>query len=87
MYEEKEVPYLLECMWRVSSLHTMVLLAYYRRSESAHRAFWEQLPRFFSASKIPEASYGAGPHPAEAGLFRLMHKEAQQACMDKLQAA
>ena len=65
---------LLECMSSLSTPSTLVLFAYYERSASAGKIFWELLPKYFSHQKIPEDSYGANPHPSNLGLFKLTKK-------------
>ena len=62
---------LLECMHKLSSDGTFVILAYYERSASAAQEFWSLLPQFFNAVKIPEASFGASAQPDNVGLFQL----------------
>ncbi|KAK9798156.1 hypothetical protein WJX73_001018 [Symbiochloris irregularis] len=62
---------LLLCMWRLSNASSVILLAYYERSKSAHARFWELLPSYFNAVKIPESSYGQNEQAASIGLFRL----------------
>lgn len=62
---------LLQCMFNLSTPSTLVLFAYYERSATAGRVFWDLLPSYFSYEKIPEDSYGAGAHPGNLGLFSL----------------
>lgn len=62
---------LLKCMHGLASEQTLILFAYYERSATAGKVFWDLLPDFFSLRKIPEQSYGAKPHPENLGLFQL----------------
>ena len=73
VYVAELVPALLECMWHLSGAGSTILLAYYNRSASAHKAFWELFPSYFSwpPAKVPEESYGARRLPDDVGLFRL----------------
>ena len=71
VYEAEAMSSLLRCMWQLSGPDTTVLLAYYERSKAAHRVFWDLLPLHFTATKVPEALYGASQHPAGVGLFQL----------------
>lgn len=77
VYVAELVPALLECMWHLSGADSTILLAYYNRSASAHRAFWELFPSYFRCppAKVPEDSYGARLHPDDVGLFRLQRNE------------
>ena len=62
---------LLQCMQQLSSRDTIVLLAYYERSATAARVFWDLLPAYFSCTKIPESSFGARLQSNDVGLFKL----------------
>ena len=68
---------LLRCMHDLSAVHTLTLFAYYERSATAGKVFWDLLPTYFAHRKIPEQSYGARPHADNLGLFELTRIDGQ----------
>lgn len=71
VYIEELMEPLVQCMHKLCSQKSTVLLAYYERSKAAGAVFWKLLPNFFTFQKVPEASFGAGAHPDHVGLFLL----------------
>ena len=73
VYISSLMPALVEAMRSVSSEESVVLLGYYKRSESADAQFWPRLRAVFEVEPVPAASFGcAGADKGEnRGLFRL----------------
>lgn len=76
VYIPELMPALVAAMRSVSSQESIVLLAYFLRSESAHKRFWPRLRAAFEVEHQPAASFGcAGADRGEGddsrGLFRL----------------
>ena len=71
MYITELMEPLLTCMHGLTSRDSLILLAYYERSATAGRAFWDLLPRYFACKKVPEAEYGVREQPDDVGVFVL----------------
>jgi len=72
VYLASSVPPLVSALRSVSDAASVVLLAYYKRSESAHAAFWPALRRAFGVAQVDAASFGAARADGPGvGLFRL----------------
>lgn len=73
VYVSSLMPALVEAMRSVCDLESVVLLAYYLRSESADAVFWPLLRGAFEVTAISAASFGCeGADKGEnRGLFRL----------------
>ena len=75
VYVSALMPALVEAMRCVSDEGSVVLLAYFLRSEAAHAQFWPRLRAAFEVEHVPAASFGcAGADRGGGGgrgLFRL----------------
>lgn len=70
---------LLRCMWQLCDLNTVILLAYYQRSPSAHKIFWQLLPSFFYYKRIvvneKAVKENASQQVSHTGLFQLSARQ------------
>lgn len=79
VYVAGAMPALVAALRHVSRAGSLVILAYYVRSASAHAAFWPRVRAAFEVTAIDCAAFGCGSaQGAETGLFRLVKKSDAQ---------
>ena len=75
VYVAGAMPALVGALRRVSRRGSLVLLAYYVRSASAHTAFWPRIRAAFDITPSDCAAFGCGGAEGEGtGLFRLVKR-------------
>jgi hypothetical protein len=81
VYISELMPALVEATRCVCDQGSLVLLAYFLRSESAHARFWPRLRAAFDCEHIPAASFGcdgADKGDDSRGLFRLRKRSEEE---------
>lgn len=75
VYVPEAMQPLLECIRRVSTPASTILLAKYKRFAPASEQFWKLLPDYFDFTKVPEADFGAKPQEDCIGVFKLVWRK------------